>query len=593
LPRLNGRWCPFLNKNCIKEKCTLWRMAEDGESGNCPIWVIERSRDEGHPLQTATLFDRVVEISPISITVVNAEGNITFVNSQTERVLGLKKEAVIHHHYNDLIWIFKDLEGEPLSEELLPFQQIRTSVTPLKDVRRALQRPDGQRAILSINAAPLLDSEGNFEGMVVTMEDVTEKAVAEENLRASETKFRQLVDAAQEGLLAIDLEGNTTFVNPRMVEMLGYTPEEMLGRHLFSFVEAEQAANAKEKLIQHGQHVKAQHDLEFLCKDGLPFSTHVETNPLYDEAGNMVGVIASVFDITTSKGMQDDYLSDSDQLEGQIEGFGERTALGLKTKNAQLAQEIAERKRAETLSSQYLVEVERSNKELDHFATIASHDLQAPLRTVIGFLQLLKRRSEGRLDPALVEFVNRAINAGTDMQTMVSGLLTFSRIRVSEENLAVVDCDKVLARVIEDQQSIIAKLSATVTRDPLPTVRGVKSLLAQVFQNLLSNALKFRGADAPVIHVAVAESEKDWTFSVQDNGIGFDQQYAEAIFALFRRLHTQEEYPGNGIGLSMCKKIIERHGGKIWAESEIGKGSTFYFTLPKLTDLKTDLKNCF
>ena len=135
--------------------------------------------------------------------------------------------------------------------------------------------------------------------------------------------------------------------------------------------------------------------------------------------------------------------------------------------------------------------------------------------------------------------------------------------------------------VIEEQQSTIAELSATITHDPLPTVRGVKSRLTQVFQNLLSNALKFHGAKPPEIHIAVIESEMDWTFSVQDNGIGFDQKDAQTIFTIFRRLHTKKDYAGTGIGLSLCRKIIERHGGKIWVDSGIGMGSTFYFSLPK------------
>ncbi|HMF34484.1 MAG TPA: ATP-binding protein, partial [Candidatus Lokiarchaeia archaeon] len=442
----------------------------------------------------------------------------------------------------------------------------------------------------------------NFEGMVATVEDVTEKAVAEENLRASETKFRQFVQAAQEGMWAIDLDGNTTFVNPRMADLLGYAPEEMLDRYLFSFMGEEQATNAKEQMTRRGQHVQMQYEFEFLTKIKQPISTHVETNPLYDEAGNMVGVIACVTDITASNGMQNNHstVAQLKQDRNHLADLVEQRDGELEAQDIRLAEEITEHARAEELlrgrekenntlkraknsSNHHLMEVERSNQELDQFATIASHDLQAPLATVIGFLQLLKRRLKGQLDPGLPEFITRAVNAATHMQEMVSGLLTFSRVKVSKENLAAVDCDEVLESAIEDQQSTIAELSATVTHDPLPTVRGVKSLLAQVFQNLLSNALKFRGAAPPVIHVAVAESENDWIFTVQDNGIGFDQKDAESIFILFRRLHTQEKYAGNGIGLSTCKKIVERHGGMIWAESEISKGSTFYFTLPKLT----------
>jgi signal transduction histidine kinase len=227
-------------------------------------------------------------------------------------------------------------------------------------------------------------------------------------------------------------------------------------------------------------------------------------------------------------------------------------------------------------------ELARSNAELQQFAYVASHDLQEPLRMVTSYVQLLERRYRGQLDADADDFIAFAVDGAARMQQLIQDLLAYSRVGTRGQPFAPADCQVVLNQVLSDLQVSIQESDAVVTRDPLPTVMADATQLGQLFQNLVGNAIKFRGDRRPEIHVS-AERREDghWLFSVRDNGIGIEPQYAERIFLIFQRLHTRDEYPGTGIGLAICKRIVARHGGRIWVESEPGKGSIFYFTLPE------------
>jgi signal transduction histidine kinase len=241
---------------------------------------------------------------------------------------------------------------------------------------------------------------------------------------------------------------------------------------------------------------------------------------------------------------------------------------------------ITERKRAEGEMKTLLEELKRSNAELEQFAYIASHDLQEPLRMVASYLQLLERRYKGKLDSNADEFIGYAVDGAVRMQRMVNDLLTYSRIGTKGKPFATVDCNVILVDVLTDLKVPIKETSARITIDPLPLVTADGIQLAQVFQNLIGNAMKFRGDRTPEIHIHAEQSEQAWRFSVRDNGIGLAPEYYERIFILFKRLHSAARFPGSGIGLTICKKIIERHNGRIWVESEPGRGSVFYFTVP-------------
>jgi light-regulated signal transduction histidine kinase (bacteriophytochrome) len=226
-------------------------------------------------------------------------------------------------------------------------------------------------------------------------------------------------------------------------------------------------------------------------------------------------------------------------------------------------------------------ELARSTEDLEQMAYVVSHDLQQPLNVVARFLDLVLERDGDRLSESGREYVDHAISGAANLQRMVDGVLRFARVDSSEQQLEAVDCNRVLERALHLLEEDIAKNDAEITSDELPTVIADQGQLEQLFQNLLSNALKFKNERAPRLHISADEQKDEWLLGFRDNGIGLDPQAADRVFLMFQRLHTQQEYPGTGIGLAVCKRIVTRHGGRIWVESQPGEGSTFFVALPK------------
>ncbi len=250
--------------------------------------------------------------------------------------------------------------------------------------------------------------------------------------------------------------------------------------------------------------------------------------------------------------------------------------------NMNLRREVAERAAAEHALQDKTDALARSNDELEQFAYVASHDLQEPLRMVSSYVQLFEKRYADQVDAQSQKYINYAVEGAKRMQSLIGGLLEYSRVGRVDEPFATVDTSAALDQALLNLRSTLDESRAAVTRGPLPTVNGNAGRLAQVFQNLIGNAIKFRRpAVAPAVHVSATPHRKEWLFAVRDNGIGIDPQYMDRIFVIFQRLHTRAEYPGTGIGLSICKKVVERHGGRIWVESQPGAGATFQFTLPR------------
>lgn len=242
-------------------------------------------------------------------------------------------------------------------------------------------------------------------------------------------------------------------------------------------------------------------------------------------------------------------------------------------------EDISERKAIERALELHMKELERSNTDLEQFAYVASHDLQEPLRMVTSFTQLLAKRYQGKLDADADEFVAYVLDGAARMRRLIDDLLAYARLGSRAAEFVPADCEAVFADAMSNLGSAMQENGATVTHDPLPTVMADRNQLSRLFQNLLSNAIKFRATDPPVVHVSARRDGNQWLFSVRDNGIGIDPAQFERVFLIFQRLHGKSEYSGMGVGLAICKKIVERHGGKIWIESQAGKGSTFYFTL--------------
>jgi signal transduction histidine kinase len=258
----------------------------------------------------------------------------------------------------------------------------------------------------------------------------------------------------------------------------------------------------------------------------------------------------------------------------------ERT-VQLRMTNERLQQEIADRKEAEEELKKISDELTRSNADLQHFAYAVSHDLQEPLRVIEGFIKLLEKRYQNKLDVKAKEFIGYTIEGVQRMRALIKDLLEYSRVGTSGIDIKPTDFSEAVDRAVFNLKKAVEESGAVITHDPLPTIRADIIQMGRLFQNLIGNAIKFCEKKTPDIRISAEKGEHGWTFFVRDNGIGIDPENVERIFAVFQRLHTREEYPGTGMGLAICKRIVERHGGKIWVKSEKGKGATFCFTIPE------------
>jgi len=289
----------------------------------------------------------------------------------------------------------------------------------------------------------------------------------------------------------------------------------------------------------------------------------------------VVSLFSYLFEYEREK-KQEELRSAQNDLEKQVE---ERTS-ALHEAVRSLQKEVSERKWTEKALEGKTGELARSNRDLEQFAYVASHDLQEPLRMVTSYVQLLAKRYKGKLDSDANDFIHFAEDGAVRMWKLINDLLTYSRLGTHGKELKPTDCETALHQTLDNLKVAVEENEALITHDALPTLMADNLQLIQLFQNLIGNAIKFRGTELPRIHISASRNGNGWIFSVRDNGIGIAPEYAQRIFVIFQRLHSREKYAGTGIGLSICQRIVERHGGHIWVESELGKGATFYFTLP-------------
>jgi len=359
-------------------------------------------------------------------------------------------------------------------------------------------------------------------------------------LEQSEALNKGIVNTVVDGIITIDARGIVGSFNPAAEKIFGYRANEVIGNNIRMLMPepyrsehdgylARYAAGGEPRIIGTGREVKG------LRKDGA-----------------VIPIELAVSETRMS---------------------GKRRYIGS-------ARDISERKQAELALQNTSVELERSNRDLQHFAYVASHDMQEPLRMVSSYMSLIEKRYRDKLDEDGKTFMDYAVDGARRMQEMIQSLLAFSRIQSQGRPLVETDCEDVLARVLANLSVSIMENDVTLSHDPLPVLKADSIQLVQLFQNLVSNAIKYRGSEPPCIHIAAERDNGFWRFAISDNGIGIDPQYYERIFIMFQRLHSRSEYDGAGIGLALCQRIIERHGGKIWLESEPGQGSMFYFTLP-------------
>ncbi len=372
-------------------------------------------------------------------------------------------------------------------------------------------------------------------------DEVAEREQAEAALAESEQRFRSLVEATSDWIWEMDPTGVYTYASPKVFDLLGYDPEEVLGRRPFDFMPQPEAQAAEAALAKAAAQRAPLVRLErpTLRQDGRRVILETSGVPVLD-------------------------------ADAQLRGF------------RGVDRDITKPKQDEVALKQTLEKLEQSNRDLTQFAYSASHDLQEPLRMMGSYLQALEGRLGESLDENSRSLIELSLDATRRMQRLINDLLSYARVGTRGGRFEPLDVNRVVDEAMANLHGAIEASGAAVTRDDLPTVRADATLLTQLFQNLISNGVKFsRDGHLARVHVGSRECDGHWHFSVRDNGIGIAPEYLERVFAVFERLHPQDDYPGTGIGLAICKRVVERHGGRIWCESTKGEGATFHFTLPK------------
>ncbi|WP_414468600.1 PAS domain S-box protein [Methanobacterium sp. ACI-7] len=468
-------------------------------------------------------------------------GKIIEANKSTTKRLGYTKEELLNMSPADIV------APEKRAEMVKNAEIIRKKGNAIFENVHITK--DGRKIPVEVNNHLI-----NFRGkktFLTIVRDITvrkemEKRLKEtiQELKESEIKYRTLYKTAPIGIFHSTSEGKFIDVNPELARLLGFSSPDKL-------ISTVNETSLNSIYVNPNSRIQ-------IIKKAIKTDDWVRTEEQYLRKDGEI-IIGNLAIRCIGKQYNDNYL---------LEGFVE---------------DITSRKNAEEELKKLILELGRSNKELEQFAYVASHDLQEPLRTIASFTQLLERRYKGQFDSDADEFMDYISEAAIRMKNQIQGLLEYSRVATKVNEFKQVDTNKILNQTINSLNILIKESKAKVTYDELPCVLGDAGQLQRVFQNLISNAIKFRKHEEQLkIHISSIKDEKnnEYVFNVSDNGIGIEEQYMERIFVIFQRLHTRDVYRGTGIGLSIVKRIIERHGGRIWVESSLGKGSTFYFTIP-------------
>jgi PAS domain S-box-containing protein len=509
------------------------------------------------------------EESPMSIFLMGMDGLLIDCNAAAEEIFGYPKEELLGKdfrefsffppkHKQTVIKAFKTLLKVEIPERFevqtykkdggLAWVQIQTSIVKsfkkklilicFQDITEKRKMREDLR-----KTQEMLKTEEELENYQKNLEKLVEERTKE--LKEFEEKYLSLIENLPTGIVVHDADTSVILCNKKAEELLGLSYEQMIGK----------------KVIDK--------DWNFLREDGT-------TLPLEEYPVNL---------ITSTKKPLKNFIAGIITSESKdvnwvlVNGFPNLDENGIIKNIITTNTDITDRKKMEFELQKTLDKMRYLNKELERFAYVASHDLQEPLRMISSFSQLLEKRYKDKLDEDADEFIEYIVDGAKRMQKLINDLLIYSRVGRGDEPFIPIDTNVVLKNVIKNLKQSIDDTNAEITHDILPTVIANESEMIQLFQNLISNAIKFHREDPPYIHVSAKLENDEWIFSVKDNGIGIDSKYFDRIFIIFQRLHKKDEYGGTGIGLAVCKKIIQRHGGKIWVESEKGKGSTFYFSI--------------
>jgi PAS domain S-box-containing protein len=471
-------------------------------------------------------------IQNYSIFMMDPRGQIISWNAGAERIKGYKAEQIIGRNFSCFFPPEEIEQGRP--EEILRL----TAASGRHEEQGMRVRKDGSQFLASVVFTALRDLSGNLRGFSEFSHDLTER-------RESEARYRGLLEAAPDAMVVVNAAGEIILLNVRAEKEFGYSRDELLGQQVKNIIPegfaerliADSTRTAAEALAQQ---IGTGIELTGRRKDGSEFPIELMLSPLESADGTLV--TAAIRDISMRK-QSDEHL---------VKTVGE---------------------------------LKRSNDELQQFAYVSSHDLQEPLRMVSSYTQLLAKRYEGRLDSDADEFIAFAVDGCNRMQGLIQDLLVYSRAGTNGKALREISGENALKVALTNLRATVEQSGGVVTHDALPAIKTDETQLTQIFQNLVGNAIKYRRAESPLVHVSASKNRgNEWIFSVRDNGLGIDPQYFDRIFILFQRLHGRDEFEGTGIGLAICKKILERLGGRIWVESQPGKGSTFYFALPEMEE---------
>ena len=494
---------------------------------NISMDITERKQAETELIESEKRFSTAFFASPVSQSIIAREtSEVLAVNDACCRLFGYSPEELIGRSTTSLgLW-------ENPADRLAAVEELqRTGHLTAREATVRVRSGEIHTVIVAIE--PI-----SWKGMpcfISSLFDITDRKIAERQLQENERKYRELVQNANSAIIRWKSDGTIVFFNEFAQAFFGYRPEEIIGQPVGILVPQTDSTGGDlstlvQSIVDHPeQFVNVVN--ENICSDGRRVWMAWTNKPIYDEHGRAAEILAVGLDITERKRMEDELL--------------------------------------------------RSNAELEQFAYVASHDLQEPLRTVSGMVQLLQQRYQGKLDERADEYIGHAVDGSNRMQQLINDLLDFSRVERKGNPFKTTDMNHILQMALASLHVAIAESGAQITSDPLPTVMADAGQLTQVLQNLIGNAIKFRGEEPLKVHVGAEKIENGWQFAVRDNGIGIDPQYFERVFLIFQRLHTRSKYPGTGIGLALCKKIIERHGGRMWIQSEVKHGATFFFTIPE------------
>ncbi len=497
--------------------------------------ISARTETEAHLVQMEGRYRGLLEAAPDAMVVVNRAGKIVLLNVRAEKQFGYSRDELVGQKVKNII-------PEGFAERLIA-DGTRTAAEALAQqigtgIELTARRKDGSEFPIEIMLSPLESTEGIL--VTAAIRDITVRKAAEKYVGQMEGRYRGLLEAAPDAMVVVNPSGEIVLLNVQAEKQFGYRRDELVGQQVKNIIPDGFAERLIADALRSTEDALAQQigtgiELTARRKDGSEFPIEIMLSPL--ESAEGILVTAAIRDISV-------------------------------------------RKAAETHLLHKVDELNRSNVELGQFAYIASHDLQEPLRMVASYTQLLSRRYKGKLDADADEFISFAVDGAARMQRLIRDLLAFSRVGTKGQDLLDTSSEDALQQAIKNLRGAIEESGAQVTHDPMPEVLADETQLTQLFQNLIGNGIKYQAPGIPQVHIsATRNGGKKWTFSVKDNGLGIDPQYFERIFGMFQRLHKREEFAGTGIGLAICKKIVERHGGNICVASQPGQGSTFSFAL--------------